>query len=283
MTMPDTTFSQDAPDLQRVTHRGRQQGLGNLWRREGRSAWGGFRWLFTAAIWLLIIDGITAASAVAPLNGSEVNGVGGVTHVTLDLYFWVLFSIIFTCAGTIISAQNQIIGERQSGAAAWIMSKPVTISAFILSKGAALPKLLLTQVGLPFALALVIINGIAGALPSLTALLFAVGLTVGLNCFFYCLTLLLGTLFRNRTPVLGTSFFGLFIVLQASSTPLMRLLVDLAKGQAVAAASEIVGGVLLVAALLLWGAIWRFGREEFSVDLAVIANVSLGVVCALSF
>lgn len=263
MPLSDTLFMQDAPDLQRVAHRGRWQGLGNLWRREGRSAWGGFRWLFAAAIWLLIVDGITAASAAAPLTPSDTSGVNGVTHLTLDLFFWLLFTLIFTCSGMIISAQNQIIGERQSGTAAWIMSKPVSASAFILARCAALPKLLLTQVGLPFALALVIIGGIAGAVPALSPTLFAVALAVGLNIFFYCMTLLLGTLFRSRAPVLAISFFGLFAVLQASGTPLLRLIVNVDIGQGIGAALALVVGVFLAAALLLWGAIWRFGREEF--------------------
>ena len=216
-------------------------------------------------IWLVIVDGLfAAAAATSSTDVSDLKSVTGVTPLTLDLYIWMIFAAIFTCSGMIISAQNQIISERKSGTAAWVMSKPVTASAFLFAKCGVLPKLLFTQVGTPFAVALIIIGDLNGKLPSPASLLFALGIAVGLNVLFYVLTLLLGTLFHNQAPVLAISFLALLVVLQSlAGTVLLSMVVDIELGHSAIPALMTLVGIFLLATLALWGAVLRFEHEEF--------------------
>jgi ABC-2 type transport system permease protein len=109
--------------------------------------------------------------------------------------------------GAIILAQDEIIQEKQSGTAAWILSKPAARQAFILTK------LLSNAIGV-----LVFIVAIPGLIllgeiflathkvPTLAPFLAGAGV-IWLALFFYIsLVIMLGVLFDNRGPVLGIAF-----------------------------------------------------------------------------
>ncbi len=113
--------------------------------------------------------------------------------------------------GTIILAQGKVIGERQTGIAAWILSKPVSRPAYFLSKLVAYSiGISVIMVGFQSAVAYGLLwfaNG--DPLPLLPFLVGVGGLT--LHTFFYLtLTLMLGVFARTRGQVLGIAMGSLF-------------------------------------------------------------------------
>ena len=53
----------------------------------------------------------------------------------LVIYF--VFAGLFAAAGVAVKAQDALIGEKRSGTAAWVLSKPISRYAFLLAKLAA--------------------------------------------------------------------------------------------------------------------------------------------------
>jgi ABC-type transport system involved in multi-copper enzyme maturation permease subunit len=105
---------------------------------------------------------------------------------------------------TVILAQDLIIGEKQSGVTEWLLSKPVVRRSYLLAKLAAttLPVVVL-MVGLPAALAYGLLSLRLGAAFPLAPYLSAVGIMTVHTLFYLTLTLMLGTMFTNRSPLLG--------------------------------------------------------------------------------
>jgi ABC-2 type transport system permease protein len=106
--------------------------------------------------------------------------------------------------GTITGVQNAVVGEKQLGTAAWILSKPASRSAFLLSK------LLSYTIG--FWAAGIIVPAIVFYVEtrlifpaSVQILPFLLSVSVlELNQLFYlALTLMLGTLFESRGTIAG--------------------------------------------------------------------------------
>ena len=254
--------------LQPVTGRGWRRGLGNLLAHELHKWWGTRRWLLQMLIWILLIN---AFSALTETSGS---GVG-----LVEMFF--LMGVVLTMAGAAISAQGIIIQERQLGTTAWVMSKPVSRSAFILAKllGHA-SGFLVVAVLVPtivFEGQLYLTSGRPLALPGLLA---AAGVWALGVLFYLALTIMLGTFFRARGAVLGIPL--LFIVI--GGTPVAALVpalpmimpwmlpgiaLTLALGPLAPEAPPAMAAIVPVVATALWTviftavAIWRFGREEF--------------------
>lgn len=176
--------------------------------------------------------------------------------------------------GAIILAQDEIIQEKQSGTAAWILSKPAARPAFILTK-------LLSNIG--GALVFIV------ALPGLVALgefflvthrlvplaPFLAGLGVALLALFFYLSLviLLGVLFESRGPVLAVPFgiiFGGRIIANyvpqiAYVLPVSMDGVAVAVVQGVPLPAMLVSQVISAAVLsivFILVALWRFQRVE---------------------
>ncbi|MFX0052899.1 MAG: ABC transporter permease subunit, partial [Candidatus Hermodarchaeota archaeon] len=103
------------------TVRGWRSGLNNLLSAEfGR--WGTKDWYIIMGLWLVII------------NGSLLGILSGAEDVTATLIILGLLAGMFPVINVVIVSQDVIIGEKETGTAAWILSKPVSRSAYILSK-----------------------------------------------------------------------------------------------------------------------------------------------------
>ena len=136
------------------------RGFSNLFNKENRAWWGTRRWWINALLWTVLLGGLTAIMLFGPneevleATEAEIAQAGGVTGYTLwvGLNVFFQFGVSVLAIGTIILSQDLIIGERQSGVAEWLLSKPVTRRAYVLAKMAAhaLPILALL-VGLPSA------------------------------------------------------------------------------------------------------------------------------------
>jgi ABC-type transport system involved in multi-copper enzyme maturation permease subunit len=194
----------------------------------------------------------------------------------------------FVPIAAISLAQDSILGERHSGTAAWVLSKPLRRPAFIMAKLMAHGLgLLLTWVVLPGVVAYIQITTAAkGQLPlSASGWAQAMGLYY-LNLLFYLtLALMLATLFNGRGPVLGIALFVAWIgPMQIIAEPITQyvpwlntimpwqLLMPLGKDLSLAAylaMGQALPTVIPIVATALWCvlftgvAIWRFRREEF--------------------
>ena len=167
-----------------------------------------------------------------------------------------------------MTAQGAIVGEKEAGTAAWILSKPVSRASFVLSKAAALGlNFLLVGVVVP-AVAIGIfwtVLGFSVTLGALAWMTLAMALTLA---FYLALTLALGTLFGSRAAVTGAAFFLFFVM-----TQLGQRLPDVVPGGMPFRVAEVLSGQPLASpwgfvvagvasALLLAGAVARFRATE---------------------
>lgn len=199
-------------ELERVKERSGLRGFSNLFRKENRAWWGTRRWWINALLWTGLLGGLTAIMLFAPneeanqATEAEIAQAGGligyILLVGLNVFFE--FGVPVLAIGTVILAQDLIIGEKQSGVAEWLLSKPVTRRAYVLAKLAAnalgvFPLL----VGLPSVVAYGMLSLRMGAPFPVAPFLSAVGIMTVHTLFYLTLTLMLGTIFNNRGPILG--------------------------------------------------------------------------------
>jgi len=273
-----------------VPDRGWLNGFSNMFRKENHAWWGTWQWVIQVAIWLTIVNGMLAMVVLAAPKieamqaNQEISAEEAATAaLALDqtaLMVFFVFSGMASAVGVIILAQDALIGEKQSGTAAWVFSKPVSRVAFLLSKlSADALGALVTMVIVQGAVAYAIIKaGTHNALP-FTGYLSALGLVFLLLAFFLSLTYMLGTLFRKRGAVIGIPMVLVFgnnlaallpwlgkimpwnlVMNLGPDTPSMA--VALAQGHPLPTVTPIIGTAVLTI-IFIAVALWRFQREEF--------------------
>lgn len=252
--------------LVRLDEHGWRRGLSNLMRAGFGSWWGTSTWWIHSLLWTAVINGSLAAIIWG-------EGLGGITVFTL---YGVM--TMFASIAVVIQMQEEIVGEKRSGTAAWVMSKPVSRTTFMLAK--LVPNavgVLATMIVIPSAVLLVqlALAGIEVSLPW-----FALGASIaGLNLLFYLtLTLMLGTLFDSAGPVIaiplafafgqqfisgvpGLSSFLPWALLVPSGESELSVIGAVASGRPVSAPGAIAFvavGCLVFTAI----AFWRFARTE---------------------
>jgi ABC-2 type transport system permease protein len=206
-------------ELQRVGLSGWRTGLANLLRKENRAWWASRRWLVRSLLWTAGINGFTALiMVVMPQYSAEDPihwGVQGLFKLgPLALAF-----------GTIIMLQDAIIGERQLGVTEWLLSKPMSRPAYVLSKLLAHGLgVLVIMVGLQGALGYGVLWLVLGEpFPLPPYLAGMAGLAVH-TLFYLALTLMMGVLTANRRLLLGVSqgaLLGGSLVLYVPGTAMM--------------------------------------------------------------
>jgi ABC-2 type transport system permease protein len=257
--------------LQRVAPRRALRGFGNLLQNETRAWWGTRKWLVHLVLWVAIINGFSGLIAWAESGDgkSAIDVYGEAVQV-----FFILGGMA-AAIGVVSTTQGAIVGEKQLGTAAWIMSKPASRSAFVLAKLVAhASAFLVLALALP-ALVFCLESLVAGrALPPLVP--FAGSLAVmGLHLLFYlALTIMLGTVFSSRGPIVGIGV-GLIIAEQSlpNLVPQLSTLFPallpwaasgLVLGEAVPAEAFVAIGVTAAWTVLFVAvALWCFAREEF--------------------
>lgn len=259
--------------LEPIANRGSLRGLANLFAAELSGFWKTRKWWVQSLIWLLICNGILALTLWAEGDSPDASLV----PESVELY--TIFVGLFGAIGISINTQSTLIGEKREGQAEWILSKPVTRAAYILSKLAGkLVNLTAIIIVLQGLVAFWQISAASGV--QLNALNFALGTgALVLHGWFYLtLTLMLGAVFNSRLPVIGIPmalimFQQFFIVLVPDliyvlPTVLAIPLVD------TSIAGELINGVPLTVSSPLFTtpafsllfvviAVWRFSREEF--------------------
>jgi ABC-2 type transport system permease protein len=108
--------------LQDIDTVGWRAGLSTLMGAGFGAWWKTKDWRIQALLWTAIINGSVAAVvwSDAP-NEIDVFGLYGIMTM-------------FGAAAVTITMQEAIVGEKRSGTAAWVLSKPVSRQAFMLSK-----------------------------------------------------------------------------------------------------------------------------------------------------
>jgi ABC-2 type transport system permease protein len=192
-----------------VSDKGWVLGLRTLLRKENRAWWGTRRWWAQTLFWLLGINGLVAfvLFALPPMviqMQGELPPDFDPPVVGAQVFFQL--GTLGLAVGTVIVAQGTVQDELQSGTAAWVLSKPVSRAAFLLSKLIAHATGVLTLlVGVQSAAAYGLLSLKVGQWMPLGPFAAAV-LGLALHTLFYlALTLLLGVWFQNRGAVLGGS------------------------------------------------------------------------------
>ncbi len=259
--------------LQTIKESPWRSGFLNMLRKENGLWWGTRKWWLQSLIWFMVLNGmvifllwiVPAVNKDDPPKAADVLGV-----------FFAFFGV-FSSFGVMILMQSAIVGEKNSGTAAWIMSNPISRGAFILAK--------LIANGIAFLIIIVVLQGfisyvqfslhgeiVLRPLPFLGAL----GLQ-GLHMMFYLtLALALGTFFNGRGPVIGISIaalvgqdlLGQILAVKLPWVPalmpmrLVEMTALVAQGETLSSYTPVVS-TLLMSILFVLLALWRFNREEF--------------------
>ena len=253
-----------------VSERGWRRGLGNLLENEFGGWWKTRLWWIQTLIWVGVIGFMLSAVVF-----------GAKESIDNIVMIYCIFASLFPAVAVVIVMQDAVVGEKQSGTAAWVLSKPAARPAFILSKLAANSVgVLVTMVILPGIVAYGLMWFGTGS--QLAPLGFLEGLAVIwlFQLFFLAFTLMLGTFFNNRGPVIGIPlallFFQQYLIglVPATSYLLPWTLVvplnnqtdamvpQLLLGQPVSSYLQLffISAEILIFVLV---ALWRFQREEF--------------------
>ncbi|HWI59408.1 MAG TPA: ABC transporter permease [Bacillota bacterium] len=194
--------------LQPLTETGWRRGFGNLLRKEMGLWFGTSRWWRQAIVWTLILNGIIATVMLA--SRSEPTPVDIPPFRTaMEVFF--KMAAIFTVIGGALRIQDAIIGERQLGTAAWILSKPVARPAFVLTKFLAhVTGMTVLSILLQCSILALQTYYWSGQWPEPLPYLGAMGLLTLNLAYYQAFCLMLGTFFQGRGAVTGAAMGVLF-------------------------------------------------------------------------
>ncbi len=257
--------------LQPVKNRGALRGFANLLHKEYGLWWNTSRWRVHLLMWPVLANGFVLAAAFSQAKEPNLTAFE-ISQMITTLFFMIMGQA--AAFGAVIVTQGAIVGEKQRGTAAWIMSKPVRRDVFVLAK-------LVAQAVSFLSLAVVIPSAIFfgqsrilwGSSPDPVRFAGSV-LVVLLHVLCYmALSLMLGTFFRGSSPVAGIAVGGLLGGLVAQER-LKKLAVvmpwelpDIAA--LFATGAQLTRVTLPIVATALWAvlfvaaALWRFRRDEF--------------------
>lgn len=249
-----------------------RRGLTTLVIAEMRTIYKNKKWLTQLIFMVLLINGMILLVTVArPFNdtGEDLMGLF-LTSMTL----WTAISII-------IVMQGAIIDEKISGTAEWILSKPVSRNAFILSKIAnntlALTLFLFL---IPGTIGIVQIKLMTNASIEIWQLYLVLAVCWLHGLFYFSLSIMLGTLVNNRriamaiplAYLIGQDFIGFFVYNLPTDYFIRSLCFS---GEKMSLASSIISNAPIeswtpfvlatfVSILFLEIAIWRFNKYELN-------------------
>ena len=258
--------------FQLVSERGWRRGLGSMLKSELSRWWKTRMWWVQCLVWVGVIGILLGMILFSSHDAPPSNEVA---------VLYAVFAGLFPAVGVTIIMQGTVVGEKKSGTAAWVLSKPVTRSAFLLSKVIANSLgVLVTMVIVPGIIAYTM-QALAVRNPwTLPGFLAGMGVIFLSNFFFLSLTLMLGSFFNSRGPVIGIAL-GLLFLQQylVGLLPVLRyilpwnLIIPMGEPMDAAVPCLLVGWnnyspipivvVALESLLFIAIGLWRFCREEF--------------------
>lgn len=248
-------------------------GMGNQLRRESSKWWATGRWWRLALVWTGLIGGLLAAMLwilprifTGPGEGDLPQDVPTIASQFAEM------AALVMAVGTIIASQSLLLEDRRSGVMEWILSKPLSRPALILSTFLGqLSGLLVAVVVLPGVAAWVLLSAADTRPWPLRHWLGAVAVLALLVAFQVALVLALNTLTWSRGVALGVPLL-LLVVSDPVSAALPQIIAFnpymtgriaaglLATGQVAVAGPLFVAAALTVVLVTL--AAWRFSRCE---------------------
>jgi ABC-2 type transport system permease protein len=265
-------MTSDTASLRLIQPRGWTSGLGNFLGKELRSWWGTRFWLIQAAVWLAIVNGILVIVVwVGPATDADMKlPEGGVMAMGLQVFF--ALAAQAAAMGAAILGMGAIIGEKQAGSAAWVLSKPLSRSAFVTAKLIALTVgVLCIAILLQGVVAYGQIAAVSRDLPGLVPFTIGLGLLALHTIFYLTLVVMLGTFLNSRGAVVGITL-GILFGQQVAGNLLGPLAMYLPNALGTLAAVASMGeplpsvipvaGTALLSMVFVAAALWRFGREE---------------------
>jgi ABC-2 type transport system permease protein len=255
-----------------VSERGWRRGLGDLLDNELARWWKTKMWWIQCLIWVGIV-GFMLGTILFSAHDTPPSGEMAVLYA--------VFGGLFPAVGVVIIMQGVVVGEKKEGTAAWVLSKPVTRPAFMMSKVIANSLgVLATMVVLPGSVAYAL-NAVATRTPwDPLGFLAGLGVIFLSNFFFLSLTLMLGTFFSSRGPVIGIPL-ALWLMQQTlvGLLPALRyvlpwnLVIPIGQQMNAVAPCLLMGlhnyspipvmAVTLESILFILIGLYRFSREEF--------------------
>jgi len=243
-------------------------GFGNMFRKELGQWWGTRTWWVQTLIWVLILNGISTIVMLNPFSPGEA--LQEVVQTFLPM------SVGAVGIGTVIAAQGLIVGEKQLGTAAWVMSKPASRSAFILAKIVAnAVGFWVTAIIIPSIIFMITVRMLVPEPLDLAPFLAGVGLAALSQLFYLTLTIMLGAFYNSRGPIAGIGIgFVMTGLLLKGFIPMQVLIAtpwplpDVAGGLALGAELPSIWPVPIITTafwivVMTVVALWRFEREEF--------------------
>lgn len=260
--------------FQLVSERSWRRGLSNLLDKELAGWWKTRMWWIQCLIWVGLIGFIVGIVIFGSSNSKP--------SLSELVVLYAIIAGIFPAVGVIIVMQDTLVGDKKDGTAAWVMSKPAARQAFILSKLAAYAfGVLVTMVVVPGIAIYTMISIGVRSLPDPLRFSASLGIIFLSLMFYLTLTLMLGSFFKSRAPVIGIPLAILFLqqyligLLPALSYVLPWSLFSSTGNSdinpivpAILTGQPIDSYVPLVALafesiLFTLIAVWRFNREEF--------------------
>lgn len=194
--------------LQPVRESGWRRGFNNLLNKEFGLWFGPRSWWRKLITWLLITNSMPFM--VGLQARSQPGGPEAIIQIVPVLFF--VAGGMAIAGGGVILSQDAVIGERQAGTAAWVLSKPASRTAFILAKFIANTLGLWTIALLAQTAVFYAQYGLwAGQTVPLGSFAAAIGLLAVNSVFYVALTIMLGTIFSNRGPVIGIGLGFIFL------------------------------------------------------------------------
>ncbi len=278
-------------ELQMVGSQGWLQGFANLFNKESERWLKPRKWIVQVLIWLVIANGILAIVLwVVPNAASDGVTVdptiakalhGGMEQAMMSLTVFLSLLGMACTIGVVIMTQDAVILEKQTGTAAWVLTKPASRTAFMLSKLASsfvgiMITIIIVQGAIAYFQIYLATEFRLPILPFLGALAL-----VFLNLLFYLtLALMLGTIFNARGGVIAIPLVVAFSyqilggiapwlteimpwnLSMALSAEKPALAMIVAMGGPLPTVGPIIG-TAIGCMIFLAVALWKFNREEF--------------------
>jgi ABC-2 type transport system permease protein len=264
--------------FQLVNEKGWRRGLGNLLRGEYSAWFKSSKWWKQLAMWFSIINLMMVimiiASGQAARDGNEGPPI---------LFMYGIFGGMFVAFGVMIIMQRVLIAEKHSGTAAWVLSKPVTRTSFVVSRLVVNSiGILLTSVIVPGVIFYISL-GLFSDTGWLSPLGFIAGLLmISLHTFYWiALVLMMGSLFESSGVVIAVPMALYFIFWMGTGmlpsliyiSPLLltfspapeqinALSISFMTGAPVFSWLPLISTVAFCV-IFIAVAIWRFNRQEF--------------------
>ncbi|MFW9829569.1 MAG: ABC transporter permease subunit [Candidatus Thorarchaeota archaeon] len=254
--------------LEQVVEKNWQRSFMNLLSVELGGWWKSKSWIWMTLLWVGIINGIPALTFL---------GAADLDPAAL-LFFYGIMNGMFPPIAVILILQDSIVGEKKSGTASWVLSKPVSRKIFIFAKWVGNSfNIFITMALIPGIIWVFEFMLFTGLPFSFLSFLVAI-LLLGLNLLFYVsFTLMLGT-FQNSPGAVAaipmifnfSQQFLLNIPFAEYVLPIMiylnpvgnPIIVSIILGEQVSSFLPVViTGTLTI--LFLVVSFWRFEKEEF--------------------